>query len=271
MTDPAAIEKQVEYVLQQHLSLVAFRKSKMQELVWALLLIPIGVGLFLGYFISSSEIAQKAAWRNVLTLTAFLFILCPLIFALLFLPQPWQDYALSGFFMVLSVLFWMRIATESRRRRRAGSLLWNLGRLSTHKFMLIASAIFLITAIGSTFVFVSLATQGFPGDDRFPEYYVSQVIFYWSLAIYSFWIGVSRLELRENGIYSRLGLIKWAKIASYRWEGTKSQILTVWLKQRFPFFLARSWPIPVVHKPSIERILAHHLSGGTRGTRTYKN
>lgn len=238
-------------------------------MVWALLLIPLVIGLFLGYTISRSTISQQATWRNLLTGTAFLLITCPLILAVFFLPPPWQDNALSGFFMVFSILFWLRIATELRRKRQAGALLWNLGRLSTHRVLLIASVIVVISAILQTSVLVTLTRDGFSGSYRSPEYYLSQVIFYWSLAIYSLWASLSRLELRENGIYSKFGLIKWEQIASYQWEGVKGTFLTVWLKQRFPFFPTRSWPIPGIHKPAIERILTHHLSGGTKGKKSF--
>ena len=238
-------------------------------MVWALLIIPIGVGLLLGYTISTAAIGQKAAWRNLLTSTSFVLLIFPLIFALFFLPQPWREQVSIGVFTVFSVIIWISILTWPRRKRRAGSLLWNLGRPSTHRVILIAASLFFVIAILQTVVSIELARKGVSKSYGSPEYHLSQIIFYWSLAIYSFWAGLSRLELRENGIYFKFGLIKWAQIASYQWEGTKDNTLTVWLKQRFPFFPTRSWRIPIVHKPSIERIIAQYLSGGTKTTKKF--
>jgi hypothetical protein len=243
----------------------------MQDIVWALLIIPIGVGLSLGYTISRSSISKKAAWRNLLTLTAFLLIVCPFIFALLFLPEPWRNYGSIGFYAVISIALWISLATESRRKRRAGSLLWNLGRSSAYRVILIADVLFFISAILQTVVFINLAVNGSIKSYSNLEYYlhISQLIFYWSLAIYLFWAGLSGLELREKGIYSRLELIKWEQIASYQWEGVKGNSLTVWLKQRFPFFPTRSWPIPLSHKALVERIITQQMSRKSGSTKKF--
>lgn len=189
------------------------------------------------------------------------------MFALLSPPEPWQDYVLSGIFIFCSIILWINILTGPRRKKRAGFLLWNLGRPSTYRVMLIPSVIFGVSAILQTSRVVDLARNGFPEGDGSPQYYLSQVILYWSTAIYLFWAGLSRLQFRENGIYFKFGLIKWEQIASYKWEGEKGNTLTVWLKQRFPLFLTRSWAIPSVHKAAIENIFAQYLSAGTRSTR----
>jgi len=236
---------------------------------WPLLIIPIVVALLLGYVISRSMLGQEAARRNLLTGTLLLLVLFSLVFGLNFLPQPWRDHAWLGLSIVFSVIAWAYIVSWPRRKRQAGSLLWNLGRPSTYRSMLVAGALFLISAILQTSMFIDLARKGFSGSYGSPEYYLSQAFLYWSAAIYFFWAGMSRLQLRENGIYFKFGLIKWQQIASYKWEGAKGNTLTVWLKQRFPFFPTRSWQIPLVHKSTIERILAQHLSSETGKARNF--
>ena len=230
-------------------------------MVWPLLIIPIVVALLLGYVISRSMLGQEAARRNLLTGTLLLLVLFSLVFGLNFLPQPWRDHAWLGLSIVFSAIAWVYIVSWPRRKRQAGSLLWNLGRPSTYRSMLVAGGLFLISAILQTSMFIDLARKGFSGSYGSPEYYLSQAFLYWSAAIYFFWAGMSRLQLRENGIYFKFGLIKWEEIASYKWEGTKGNTLTVWLKQRFPFLPTRSWQIPLVHKANVERIIAQHLSG----------
>src|ERR687886_783622 len=122
-------------------------------MVWALLIIPIGVGLLLGYTISTAAIGQNAAWRNLLTSTSFVLLIFPLIFALFFLPQPWREQVSIGVFTVFSVIIWISILTWPRRKRRAGSLLWNLGRPSTYRALLVVGGLFVFSAILQSIMF----------------------------------------------------------------------------------------------------------------------
>ena len=209
-------------------------------------------------------LGKKAAWRNKLAIALLFLGIVGLMFALLFLPQPWRDFSFSGIFILFSIILWSSILTWPRRKRRAGSLLWNLGRPKTYRFLLIVGVLFGFSAILQTLMFVELALIGFSGSNSIPEFYVSQIILYWSTTIYFFWAGLSRLQLRENGIYYKFGLIKWEQVASYTWEGNTGTILTVWLKQRLPLFQTRSWAIPSLHKPTMDRILSQYLSGKTR-------
>lgn len=242
-------------------------------MVWAFIVIPIVVGLslalFLGYTVERAKIGQKATWRNLLTITSFFLLVLPIIFMPFFLPEPLRDYALLGIFSVLSLILWIRILTDPLRKKRAGSLLWNLGRSSSNRVMMIGGMLFFFSAMLQTSLFINSANKGFSGNSSSPEYFLSQIILYWSVAFYFFWAGSSRLQLRENGIYFKLGLIEWSQIASYQWEGVEGNTLTVWLKQRFPFFPTRSWSIPLVHKATIERIIMQHLSSRTGKTKNY--
>lgn len=191
------------------------------------------------------------------------------MFALLSPLQPWQDFTLSGLFILCSIFFWVSILTWPRRRRKAGSLLWNLGRPSTNRIMLIAGLLFFFGAMLQTILFLDLARKGFAQGYGSPEYYLSQLILYWSAAIYFFWAGMSRLQLRENGIYFKFGFIRWEQIASYKWQGNTGNTLTVWLKQRFPLFVTRNWAIPLGHKAAIENIFTQYLSRRTKSPSHY--
>jgi uncharacterized membrane protein YhaH (DUF805 family) len=228
-------------------------------MVWALLVIPLVVALLVGYAITRSKVGQEAALRNLLSTTWFLVSIFALICALLFLPQPWRDYALSGLFIAFSIIPWLIILNWPRRKKRAGYLLWKLGWPSTHRYLFVTSGIFLINAVVQTILFVDLVRKGFSESSNSPEYYISQVILYWSMAISFLWMGFSKLELRENGIYFKFGLIEWKQIASYKWEGVKGNTLTLWIKHPLPFFQTRSWQIPVGHKNPVERIIIQHM------------
>ncbi len=138
-------------------------------MVWPLLIIPIVVALLLGYVISRSMLGQEAARRNLLTGTLLLLVLFSLVFGLNFLPQPWRNHAWLGLSIVFSAIAWVYIVSWPRRKRQAGSLLWNLGRPSTYRSMLVAGGLFLISAILQTSMFVDLARKGFSGSYGSPE------------------------------------------------------------------------------------------------------
>jgi hypothetical protein len=227
-------------------------------MVWAWLIIPLVVTLFIGYTISSSNLGLEAAWRNILGTALFLLVIFGIVLSLFFLPSPWGEYILSAILFIFSAMSWLNILTAGLRKRQAGFLLWNLGWPSTHKYLLVASFLFFISAILQTLVFFSLGNKSLSGSTTVPEYSISQIVLYWSVAIYLWWAGLSKLELREKGIYFKFGLIKWDKITHYRWEGASGTTLTVWLKQRIPLFPARSWTVPLALKNAVDRVIFQH-------------
>jgi hypothetical protein len=236
-------------------------------MIWALLVISFLIALLLTYAINRAMLGQEAAVRNLLggllLLPLFAFVL-----GIFFLPEPWRNYLSISIFTIASILLWIKILTWPRRKRQAGYLLWHLGWPFNHRYMLLASTTFLIVAILQTFVFITLAFNG-SSSGVSTEYYISQIIFYWSSAFYFLWMGFSKLELREKGIYFKFGLVKWQQIASYKWEGEKANILTVWLKQPIPLLQTRSWSIPAGLKSPVERVISQNMSNQTKKNQGY--
>lgn len=236
-------------------------------MIWALLVIPFLIVLLVVYAINRAMLGQEAAGRNLLGGLLFLPLFA-LMVGIFLLPEPWRNYLSITVFTIISVLFWIQILTWQRRKRQAGYLLWHLGWPLTHRYMLLASAIFFFLAILQTFVFITLAINGFSSSFSI-EYYLSQIILYWSGAFYCLWTGFSKLQLREKGIYFKFGLVKWQQIASYKWEGEKANILTIWLKQPIPLLQTRSWSIPVALKNPVERVISQNMSNQTKKNQGY--
>lgn len=237
-------------------------------MIWALLVIPFVIVLLLVYAINRSMLGEQAAFRNLLNSLLFL-PLAAFIMGIFFLPQPWKNYTAIVLFTTLSVTFWSKLLTASRRKKQAGYLLWNLGWPLNHKYLLLSSTLFLSIAILHTVVFIALASQGFSEKYASLEFYLAQIILYWSGAFYCLWAGFSKLELREKGIYFQFGLVKWQQIASYKWEGETANILTVWLKQSLPFFKTRSWQIPSELKNPVERVITQNMLMQTKKNKGY--
>lgn len=236
-------------------------------MIWALLVIPFLIVLLIVYAINRAMLGQEAAGRNLLGGLLFLPLFA-LMVGIFLLPEPWRNYLSITVFTIISVLFWIQILTWQRRKRQAGYLLWHLGWPLTHRYMLLASAMFFFLAILQTFVFITLAINGFSSSFSI-EYYLSQIILYWSGTLYCLWTGFSKLELREKGIYFKFGLVKWQQIASYKWEGEQGNILTVWLKQPIPLLQTRSWSIPVALKNPVERVISQNMSNQNKKNQGY--
>jgi len=231
------------------------------------------IGLGIGYIVRISkttldvirhELAHRAATRDFLHAVVFagVFILFGL-FALL--PGSWKARALISFYLLLSVVFWAYIVIiRPRHKRQAGSVLLNLGRLTSHKGMLVAGGIWALCGIGLVVGFLET-------DVELKE--VSFGLFWLSGAAYFFSVGLSRLEIREGGILYSDRFVKWERIESYKWGGENNidvilfpkrfVTLTISGRQRSPFSRAISLSIPAIHKDAVDSLLAQYVSGAT--------
>ncbi len=161
---------------------------------------------------------------------------------------------LSNFGMVLGIIYFgMHIITWPWRRRQAGRLLLNVGRLSDQKWVFIPSVFLTLTAIFYTYLLINNLVNNW------------LVAIVWiTLALHYLCLGLTGLELRENGLCYMLHVFKWSRLASYTWEGFKGATLTIRIKRRFQDYrFSRHWRlsllIPLIHKKAVDQILTECL------------
>jgi hypothetical protein len=229
------------------------------------------IGLGIGYIVRTSksaldfirhEVDHRETARICLHAVAFVgvFILFGLSASL---PGPLKNRAWISFYLLLSVVFWAYIVIIRPRHKR--QVLLVLGRL-TDKVMLVNGGILALCGIG-------LLVVGLLEADVEEISFIS--LFLLSVAAYFFSVGLSRLEIREGGIWY-LGLfVKWERIESYKWEGVvKNDIdvilypkrfvtLTVSVRRRLLFSRAIRLNIPSIHKDAVDSLLAQYVSGAT--------
>jgi hypothetical protein len=227
---------------------------------WVIFLVFFGVlmaiSLGIGYLIAVRLIGREAAQRNLRQVIPCFLIGIALAFIIsLFGKYAWLMYHLlfaAGSCIYLLTWYW--------RKRQAGSLLLQLGRLSANKFMFWIGVFEAVIAILQSALFIAQVSDGFSSYDSLVSS-LAQVVIYWTMAIVFISFGLSRLELRENGICYTFLLTRWERITSYAWEKSKNSTLTIRFKPRFPFFLGfGSIPIPSAHKDAVDRILAQHVT-----------
>ena len=163
------------------------------------------------------------------------------------------DQAWVGFFLFVPAAIWAeRIAWLVRRGRLAGPLLLDLGRPPQHY----KDTLILGILLAFTVILIFLTTGSTMG--------IAQSIFCLSI-LGQFLIGkLSKLEIREHGIWHAEGLIKWEWIESYQWEGEGANTLTAWVR-RPSFIRAWSWSIPPFRKETLNSLLTQYLPASDKG------
>jgi hypothetical protein len=169
-----------------------------------------------------------------------------------------QDRVASVAFLLGAIFFWGFIAQRVWRTSQAGPLLLDLGRLPHRRlwFFGICSAIGVLAVAQSV---MNWRSSGFHGTRGLAE-----TLFWLTLTIEALTAVLSRLQIRENGIFPFFELIEWERIDSHEWAGERGEQLIINLRRRMPFFglvpgkvIA---PVPAEHEERVERLLAEHCS-----------
>ncbi len=82
--------------------------------------------------------------------------------------------------------------------------------------------------------------------------------FFFSSALFYAIAGLSRVQIRENGIWQGGSLMKWGKILAFEWNGRTEGAVKVQLRSRFPFAGRGVLLISDEHKEACCRELEAH-------------
>ena len=82
--------------------------------------------------------------------------------------------------------------------------------------------------------------------------------FSFSAALFYTIAGLSRIQIRENGIWQGGNLMKWEKILAFEWNGRTEGAFKVQLRSRFPFTGRGVLLIPDEHRDACCRELEAH-------------
>jgi hypothetical protein len=231
-----------------------------------ILLISVGVG----YAIASRTFGHEVAQKNLRTVLPLFFISFLGGTAIAFVLPLLGKYGRLGYNILFAVFFITYPLTYPLswlwRRKKAGSLVLDLGRLSSSKLIFWFGVFQAVVAAFLSFSLLQLVLRG-AQNFRTPDAYfslvlssLSTVIPGWSVAILFCSMGLSRLQLRENGICYMFTRMGWQRITSYTWERAKPNVLTIRFKPRFPLIPGFwSLPLSIARKDDVEHILAEYL------------
>lgn len=170
------------------------------------------------------------------------------------LGSLWMFLGIWGFIVIGMCVF---IAIVIRRKRQAGAVLLDLGRIkAVMVFWITLGSLSALGGIGS--LIDVLADLGRPSSAIFFE--VSCVVVLLSGSVLLFFAGLSKWGITENGLFwwfFPVLFLRWDEIESYEWGGKNGHALILRLRRRWGS--KEMFSIPPVHKDAVESLLAQYL------------
>ncbi|MBM4160299.1 MAG: hypothetical protein FJ217_04275 [Ignavibacteria bacterium] len=207
--------------------------------------------LFLGL---SRQTRFKIASKQVFVGLGF-FVLIAMTAILLDARYHWSQnipeisLAVLGCFIIL-----YRAVGIVRHRLRAGAMLVDLGRVPIGEFLI---EIIVAGALAANAVIDGLRAL------KAPEWTLNDISFEvleLSVAFAVFVQGVMKRSVREHGIFHGTGLIPWARIDSYTWEGGRGGSQTLVLQKQSSIAMLRTLTLSVDadRVEAVEQLLQEH-------------
>ena len=214
-------------------------------------------GFSIVYLIRRRELGSKAAARDsgrtIVILTLPLIIV---VVVLRFFPSHmkilgWGNGTILP--IILIVFCWAFIVFSTLRKRHAGRVLLDLGRIKMQKINTyvggVIAVVIIIDLVRNLFV-AGGETEIKEVLNNLATLTIAAALLYW---------GLGRNRISEKGITYLDNLLIWKKIGFHKWEGQESRTLTLMVRRRGPVFRAVSFPVPAEHKKTVEKLLAQYL------------
>jgi Domain of unknown function (DUF5673) len=150
------------------------------------------------------------------------------------------------------------------QKREAGELLLCIGKTEESKILLYGLPLGMLPLLAlMVWKLVERISRGFPQGSSLAED-ATRVIFFFSFVVYFIFLGLGKLEFRENGICYMRRFYTWHSIESYNWNQLKSGTLRIRLKSRFPLFagflnMNMNLTIPFKHRDAVDHILKERV------------
>jgi hypothetical protein len=203
----------------------------------------------------------RAIWRQdskyalfIIGLTLCLFGV-PFLIALFGFGQPAGKSLYIGFAVaamgsgLLSLLNWIR------DRRQAGPVVVDLLPIPGRRGSFLLGGAFILMGFLGTYSSASLSTR--------ESWLVSSLVGL-SIGISQIFMGVSRLEIRQNGIMVYIEFVPWERIEALEWVDGAGETSTLKIQYRtqFPSIMRKvDLPVPVEKRQQLESLLERHVPG----------
>ncbi|MBD2519733.1 hypothetical protein H6G93_33215 [Nostoc sp. FACHB-973] len=234
-----------------------FGNTYITSVIFPLILLAIWLGI--RYTITTRAVGNQKASRELLYTLPWILVSFALVLIIYRLGK-YGSLTLLIIYAVYLASYLIYLLTWHWRKKQAGYLLLNIGRLSRNKRLIGVTLISVLFAslYSASFIYEAL-TKGFSYDSLALSH-LAGVLILWSSVIILISRSLSRLEFTENGICYMFSFVKWEKVTSYSWEKGINNVLIIGFQPRFPF-IRFYWRllIPLGYKDTVKQILTQYL------------
>ncbi len=182
------------------------------------------------------------------------FCLATAAVVLIFQQSIWRSAGIAwGAICVLALAAF--VASWLHGRSVRGNVLLDCGPHPTRILFLVEAAAFLIMGVSFGMDPVLKLIDGPDANSASSWFGIGLPVMMFAFVPYWLVMAGGRLQVREGGVWQYWGLLRWEKIASYRWASDAT--LVVRGKGLFSFFQG-ALPVPPEHKQAVEELLAKH-------------
>jgi protein-S-isoprenylcysteine O-methyltransferase Ste14 len=172
--------------------------------------------------------------------------------------QPLLESFIAGSLVFLAIMFAALLGIMLHQKSVAGEILLDCGPHPLHRVFLYNGVVLLFLGLLMFALCVSLRSS--------EHRWTSLALLALPLMMASIGpliMASGRLQIRQNGIWSYWGLLRWDKLRSYRWEGETDCTLILQVKTRFRVLGNGALPVPIEQKHSLDELLNKHCPGTT--------
>lgn len=212
--------------------------------------------LSLGYVIARSILGPHAARRNLLYSGPWLIFGGAIALLLSFVGR----YGLVALYAIYSVGVFTWLLSWPRRKQKSGELKLEVGRTSQNKALLWVGLFQSGLAIVMTLSLLDQLTGSLVTTGGIVSGLI-EMTFWWAIAILFIMLGLSDLELRENGLSYLYAWQPWERVEAFGWDDDKPNTLILKVVPRSIF--SRKYVtinIPATQKEAVDQLIDDYIS-----------
>ena len=220
-----------------------------------LLMLAIAFSLGIGYALACRTVGSTAAKRNLAYAWPWFLVGALLAVALAYVGR----FGLIVLYALYSIGVLLWLVSWPWRKRNAGRQLLLLGRTRQNKLLFWIGVVQSGLAVAMTLGLLDQVSDGWVTSGGVITG-VIQIIFWWTIAYLFVLLGLSRLEIRENGIAYMFAWQPWERIQAFGWDDDTPNTLILKVYPRSP--VSRKYltiSIPTAQVETVDRILEDYL------------
>ena len=221
-----------------------------------ILLSLIVIMLWIGFLITRATLGQQTARRNLYYSGGWLFA-GALFSMLLAFAGRYGLIILYGLY-ALSVYAWL--LSWPMRKQATGALKLEVGRTTQNKALFWVGLVLVGVAIAMTFSLIDRLTGPLSTNSSLIAGIV-EIAFWWAPAALFLFLGLSDLEIRENGLSYLYAWQPWERVEAFGWDDDKPNTLLLRVVPRTP--LSRryvSLTIPAHQREAVDALIDDYIS-----------